>query len=79
MTCPQCESMRRLNLDLANRLAAAAHVLSLAAERNGLVHEVQRLQVIVAELSAAAAVRQDTPLFPEPEVRQEPTLFKGDA
>lgn len=40
------EKLRRLNHELAERLAAASYVLSRAAERNGLVKEVERLMAL---------------------------------
>ena len=36
--------LRELNRQLVERLAAASYVLSRAAERNGLVHEVMELR-----------------------------------
>lgn len=41
------QTLRRLNEQLASKLADASYVLSRAAERNGLVNEVMRLRAII--------------------------------
>lgn len=52
--CEECQRLQRLNAELAERLAAASYVLSRAAERNGLVREVERLQKLLEEMNRNA-------------------------
>lgn len=51
MTCPDCEQLRRLNNDLAVRLAAASYVLSRAAERNGLVEPLMDARLALERIA----------------------------